>query len=74
MAHADHYHQTFVEIQCQALNKFDSIKSLRALFKVWHERSKQRQRLANLSEELLRDIGLTEEDIKSECAKNFWQA
>jgi uncharacterized protein YjiS (DUF1127 family) len=34
----------------------------------WHDRHVQRLDL------VLRDLGLTPEDVRRECAKSFWQA
>ena len=41
---------------------------------LWHERSRQRLLLRNLSDDLLRDIGLTRADVEDEWEKRFWQA
>ncbi|RVB74478.1 MULTISPECIES: DUF1127 domain-containing protein [unclassified Mesorhizobium] len=40
----------------------------------WHDRYLQRLDLAEIDEHLLRDLGLTPEDVRHECAKSFWQA
>jgi uncharacterized protein YjiS (DUF1127 family) len=40
----------------------------------WYERHLQRLDLAEIDEHLLRDLGLTPEDVRRECAKPFWQA
>ena len=40
----------------------------------WHERSRQRRRLLNLSDHLLRDIGLTCHEVEIEWRKPFWKA
>jgi uncharacterized protein YjiS (DUF1127 family) len=37
------------------------------------QRSRQRRAVAQLSDDLLRDIGLTREDIARESAKPFWR-
>ncbi|MES0074800.1 DUF1127 domain-containing protein [Mesorhizobium sp. M0058] len=34
----------------------------------------QRLDLAAVDDHLLRDLGLTREDVRRECAKSFWQA
>ncbi|MER8529542.1 DUF1127 domain-containing protein [Mesorhizobium sp. M0814] len=34
----------------------------------------QRLDLAEIDDHLLRDLGLTPEDVRRECAKSFWQA
>jgi uncharacterized protein YjiS (DUF1127 family) len=40
---------------------------------IWHERSRQRRDLAQLSDHMLRDIGLSRADVWSECEKPFWR-
>jgi uncharacterized protein YjiS (DUF1127 family) len=44
------------------------------LFSVWSERSRQRARLAELTEAQLRDIGLSRADVRRETEKPFWRA
>jgi uncharacterized protein YjiS (DUF1127 family) len=39
----------------------------------WLERSRQRRALADLDDRLLRDIGLTREEARRECANPFWK-
>lgn len=38
-----------------------------------YDRYLQRHALAELDDALLRDIGLTPEDVRRECAKPFWR-
>ncbi|MER9233753.1 DUF1127 domain-containing protein [Mesorhizobium sp. M0622] len=40
----------------------------------WYDRHLQRLDLAEIDDHLLRDLGLTAEDVRRECAKSFWQA
>jgi uncharacterized protein YjiS (DUF1127 family) len=40
----------------------------------WMERSRQRRALAELDDRLLRDVGLTRDDARRECANPFWKA
>jgi len=40
---------------------------------VWLDRSRQRRQLAQLSDHMLRDIGLTRADAWIEAEKRFWQ-
>jgi uncharacterized protein YjiS (DUF1127 family) len=40
----------------------------------WYDRHLQRLELAEIDDHLLRDLGLTPEDVRRECAKSFWQA
>ncbi|RWO23053.1 DUF1127 domain-containing protein [Mesorhizobium sp.] len=40
----------------------------------WYDRHLQRLDVAEIDEHLLRDLGLTPQDVRRECAKSFWQA
>ncbi|MEI9422524.1 DUF1127 domain-containing protein [Mesorhizobium sp. Cs1299R1N1] len=40
----------------------------------WYDRHLQRRDLREIDDHLLRDLGLTREDVRRECAKSFWQA
>ena len=40
---------------------------------VWLDRSRQRRQLAQLSDHMLRDIGLTRVDAWAEADKPFWR-
>jgi uncharacterized protein YjiS (DUF1127 family) len=40
----------------------------------WHDRHRQRQRLADLNDHLLRDIGITRAQALAEHDKPFWRA
>ena len=40
---------------------------------MWHERSRQRRALAQLSDHMLHDIGLSRGDVWAECEKPFWR-
>jgi len=46
----------------------------RRLFARWYDRHLQRLDLAEIDDHLLRDLGLSREDVRRECAKSFWQA
>jgi uncharacterized protein YjiS (DUF1127 family) len=39
----------------------------------WMERSRQWRALAELDDRLLRDIGLTRDETRRECAHPFWK-
>jgi uncharacterized protein YjiS (DUF1127 family) len=39
----------------------------------WVDRARQRRRLCELSDQMLRDIGLTRADAWAEYAKPFWR-
>lgn len=40
----------------------------------WHERVRQRYRLAELDDAALNDLGLSRADVRREIRKPFWQA
>lgn len=40
---------------------------------LWHERARQRRHLRYLSDHMLRDIGLTPDDVRAEAGKPFWR-
>lgn len=40
---------------------------------VWQERHRQRIELARMDQRMLRDLGLSAQDISSEADKPFWQ-
>ena len=46
----------------------------RRLLARWYDRHLQRLDLAEIDNHMLRDLGLTREDVRRECAKSFWQA
>ena len=46
----------------------------RRLLVRWYDRHLQRLDLAEIDDHLLRDLGLTRENVRRECAKSFWQA
>ncbi|RUV31908.1 DUF1127 domain-containing protein [Mesorhizobium sp. M7A.F.Ca.MR.148.00.0.0] len=39
----------------------------------WYDRHLQRLDLAEIDDHQLRDLGLTRQDVRRECAKSFWQ-
>lgn len=54
---------------------FPSITWVRSrLLTRWHDRHVQRRDLSEIDDYLLRDLGLTPQDVRRECAKSFWQA
>ena len=40
----------------------------------WQDRARQRHRLSEMDDHLLRDIGLSRADLEHETAKPFWRA
>jgi uncharacterized protein YjiS (DUF1127 family) len=45
---------------------------LLALLSTWIDRSRQRRHLQRLSDDRLKDIGLTRADVAREAGKSFW--
>jgi uncharacterized protein YjiS (DUF1127 family) len=39
----------------------------------WFERARQRRQLGQLSDHMLKDIGLNRAEVETEVAKRFWQ-
>ena len=39
----------------------------------WFERARQRRRLGELSDHMLKDIGLSRADVEAEVVKPFWR-
>jgi uncharacterized protein YjiS (DUF1127 family) len=40
----------------------------------WQDRARQRNRLGEMDDHLLRDVGLSRADLEHEAAKPFWRA
>lgn len=40
---------------------------------LWQARAAERHQLAEMSDHLLKDMGLTRADVSRECAKPFWR-
>ncbi|NVJ91122.1 MAG: DUF1127 domain-containing protein [Methylocystaceae bacterium] len=53
--------------------KTDVLQLLKLLV-TWQERSRQRRHMLSLSNETLKDVGLSRADIEGEAQKPFWQA
>ncbi len=43
------------------------------LFRIWPERQRQRDRLLELTDAQLRDVGLSRADVRRETGKPFWR-
>ena len=50
------------------------ISKVPTLLLVWQRRYMERQDMASFNEHMLRDIGLSHEDLAREIAKPFWHA
>ncbi len=57
---------------CEQSIKNPIIKAIKTV-EYWKARSHQRKQLALLDSRLLKDLGLTSEDVKAELAKPFWR-
>lgn len=53
------------------LVKKDVLQIMRQLW-IWHERSRQRFQLQQLSDHSLKDMGLSRVDVEAESQKPFW--
>lgn len=56
-----------------AMVKKDALQLAEQLW-TWHERSRQRFKMQQLSDVTLKDIGLSRADIEAEARKPFWKA
>jgi uncharacterized protein YjiS (DUF1127 family) len=69
-------HAEFVQSCARSATPHFSLgRSLRAAwqqFGRWHALYRQRQQLASLSDEMLKDIGLSRADIETEITWPFW--
>lgn len=54
-------------------NLFSGVKLNRETIAMWYSRSRQRAKLNQLDAHMLRDIGLTREQVEVERKKYFWQ-
>jgi uncharacterized protein YjiS (DUF1127 family) len=50
------------------------LKQLKDLLALWRRRAYERETLAGLSDQMLRDIGITRCDAINEASKPFWRA
>ena len=55
-------------------NTHSIIQQLMATITLWRQRSRQRQQLANLSTQQLRDIGISADQADREASKPFWMS
>jgi uncharacterized protein YjiS (DUF1127 family) len=52
----------------------DWLRRAGATVRLWQERSRARQELLTLDDHILRDVGLTPYEVRSEAYKPFWRA
>ena len=55
------------------MNK-QTVRKIWATLKKWQEVSRQRRELSNLSDDLLKDIGLSKVDAEREVNRPFWDS
>ncbi len=48
--------------------------ALAHMFRTWRTRARQRAELAHLDHRMVRDLGLSAQDIQFEANKPFWRA
>lgn len=68
-------HAGFANIGAATNRHLSSTALLRAFWQQltrWHALYRQRQQLASLSDEMLKDIGLSRADIEPEVNRPFW--
>jgi uncharacterized protein YjiS (DUF1127 family) len=51
----------------------DDLTALGALARLWRRRARERRTLAEMSDHMRRDPGLTEADVLQEATKPFWR-
>ena len=51
----------------------DLMRKIIGTVSLWHERARQRRRLLQLDDRMLRDIGVSRADAVREADKPFWQ-
>ncbi len=52
---------------------FDPKHKIFDILVLWHERARQRRRLLQLDDRMLKDIGVSRADAVHEASKPFWQ-
>lgn len=52
---------------------FDPMHKIFGILVLWHERARQRRRLLQLDDRMLKDIGVSRADAVHEASKPFWQ-
>jgi uncharacterized protein YjiS (DUF1127 family) len=54
------------------IGPLSAIRRIVAAIRLWRERARSRQQLHELSDRMLRDIGLRREDVGYQFPKPFW--
>ena len=54
-------------------SSLEKLQSIVTLFQVYMERHQQRKHLARLDPRLLKDVGLTREQVAEEVGRPFWK-
>jgi uncharacterized protein YjiS (DUF1127 family) len=66
-------HATLAGMMVPAVAPWTSAVALAESVLGWFERVRQRRHLGELSEHMLKDIGLSRADVEVEVAKPFWR-
>ena len=61
-----------LELRAQHGRRKSRTSILATLFRLW-DRGRQRRRLRDLDDRMLRDVGLCRADVSRETAKPFWR-
>lgn len=62
----------YVLVQPQRSFVERAFRSVKAYVSRWHELHRQRRQLAQLSDEALKDLGLSRADVYQETEQHFW--
>ncbi|SQF99773.1 Uncharacterized conserved small protein [Paucimonas lemoignei] len=62
----------YVLVQAQGSLTARAFKSVKAHVSRWYELHRQRRQLAKLSDEALKDLGLSRADVYREAEQHFW--
>ncbi len=57
----------------EKLSLLEKLHAVLSLLQVWSDRRYQRKQLAKLDTHMLKDMGLTHEQVAAEIAKPFWK-
>lgn len=66
--------QKTLSVQRGLPSPLQSLMSVYDIAVLWNSRWQERQHLRELDHRILRDIGLTLEDVREEVRKPFWRA
>jgi uncharacterized protein YjiS (DUF1127 family) len=64
---------TIADRRAAGRSAIDLLPHAAGLLDAWVQRARQRRQLEMLDDRLLRDLGLTRDEVHRECAKPFWR-